>query len=328
MNQKDREQMAHLRFTDAEKQGIVQRLIAAQDSASTPPRRRAALLRRMVTVGIAAALVLAAGVGAVTVYDRLASDSFSALFGTAHTEIIDSIGRPIGVSASDAGYTITAEAILGDQYNTCIIYTISRDDGQPLGFDTTYLRFEEQSTNIKGGNGAHGGAWFVDEDPTDNQIQYVESMSYMGEVELGRAKATFRKLVSCTADYEEAFVVDGEWILRFDVNYEDTSVCLLNGRELAMDSANGMITDVMISPIAFRIEYTLYGTVDVPSDAVEALMVELRLKDGRVINLKDAGGGTAAGDGVTLCNKGGVMAEIIPLEDMDCLIVDGQTLPI
>jgi len=113
MNQKDREQMAHLRFTDAEKQGIVQRLIAAQDSASTPPRRRAALLRRMVTVGIAAALVLAAGVGAVTVYDRLASDSFSALFGTAHTEIIDSIGRPIGVSASDAGYTITAEASLG-----------------------------------------------------------------------------------------------------------------------------------------------------------------------------------------------------------------------
>ena len=70
---------------------------------------------------------------------------FTPLFGgaAAQTEVIDKIGRPIGASDTDNGITITAEAIMGDQYNAVIVYTLTRDDGERFlpegkGLDETY----------------------------------------------------------------------------------------------------------------------------------------------------------------------------------------------
>lgn len=31
------------------------------------------------------------------------------------------------------GYTLTADAVIGDRYNIANVYTLTRDDGQPSG---------------------------------------------------------------------------------------------------------------------------------------------------------------------------------------------------
>ena len=60
------------------------------------------------------------------------SNLLAPLFGGAQTEIVDKIGVPIGASTSVNGYTLTADAIIGDRYSVMIAYTLTRDDGQPI----------------------------------------------------------------------------------------------------------------------------------------------------------------------------------------------------
>ena len=85
------------------------------------------------TISDADTLVLAVGSSAAGLLPE-PIDVFSPIFGgaVAQTEIIDKIGHPIGASDSDNGITISADAIMGDQYNAVIVYTISRDDGERI----------------------------------------------------------------------------------------------------------------------------------------------------------------------------------------------------
>ena len=130
MNTSYRDAMDALRFTREQKENMVENLMAAPAGRTVRPLR----LRRFAAAGTAAALALSLGVaGAAGVLDG-AGSAFAGLFGggTAETEIIDQIGRPIGASATRDGVTITADAIIGDTYSYAIVYSIRREDGAPL----------------------------------------------------------------------------------------------------------------------------------------------------------------------------------------------------
>src|SRR5699024_1506359 len=122
---------------------------------------------------LAAAAVLTMGAGAA--YVGWASDAFEAAFGTAQTEIIDKIGYPVDASASDAGFTITADAVMGDKYNINIVYTITAEDGRVLDADKMLC----QETLDFNQSGMGGSSWFVDDVPGDNQVQYICSALLM-----------------------------------------------------------------------------------------------------------------------------------------------------
>ena len=173
-----RDRMDQLHFTKEQKTQLVDRLMEAAEQPVS--RRNRGRLRRMVTVGVAAALVLAVGAGATVVLTP-AGEVFSSILGgaPAQTEIIDRIGRPIGASDTQNGVTITADAIVGDTYSYAIVYSIAREDGQPL-FDPEeveavegrlMLAFGEAETDVGVMGGAHGGAWFYDADPADGAVQ-------------------------------------------------------------------------------------------------------------------------------------------------------------
>ena len=49
------------------------------------------------------------------------------------------MGMPVGASDTDGGVTITADAIIGDTYSYAVVYSIAREDGQPLAEDLTPL---------------------------------------------------------------------------------------------------------------------------------------------------------------------------------------------
>ena len=331
-----KKEMSELRFTEIQKKALAE---AAASAARTPAKRRRPVFR---TALIAAAMAAVLGAG------PSAAGIFTPLFGgaAAQTEVIDKIGRPIGASDTDNGITITAEAIMGDQYNAVIVYTLTRDDGErflPEGksLDETHLMMGGYggASWVKGG--AHGGSWFVDEDPEDNQIQLVETASSNVAMTKGTANASFEDLQYWNAETEQAeLLYPGKWKLRFEVDYEDCSVRLGGGETFSQDGLTFTIDEVTVSPIAVRAAYTADEAVvwsDSPSgrqdpqDArqsqryFENVEVLLTKTDGTVLDLSNAGGSISPDydTGISLCAKGQVLEEIIPLAELQSISVGG-----
>ena len=338
-----KKEMSELRFTENQKKALAE---AAASAARTPAKRRRPVFRTAL-IAAAMAAVLVVGSSAAGILPSPA-EIFTPLFGgaAAQTEVIDKIGRPIGASDTDNGITITAEAIMGDQYNAVIVYTLTRDDGErflPEGksLDETHLMMGGYggASWVKGG--AHGGSWFVDEDPEDNQIQLVETASSNVAMTKGTANASFEDLQYWNAETEQAeLLYPGKWKLRFEVDYEDCSVRLGGGETFSQDGLTFTIDEVTVSPIAVRAAYTADEAVvwsDSPSgrqdpqDArqsqryFENVEVLLTKTDGTVLDLSNAGGSISPDydTGISLCAKGQVLEEIIPLAELQSISVGG-----
>ena len=233
---------------------------------------------------------------------------------------------------------------MGDQYNAVIVYTLTRDDGERFlpegkGLDATYLTMGGfgGASWVKGGT--HGGSWFVDEDPEDNQIQLVETASSDTSMTKGTATAEFEDLCYWDAETEQSVALyPGHWKFRFEVDYEDCSIRLGGGETFSQGGLSFTIDEISVSPIAVRAAYTADEAVvwsDAPSgrqseeDArqsqryLENVEILLTRTDGTVVDLSGSGGSIAPKDGATVCAKGRVFDEIIPLEDMASVTVGG-----
>ena len=156
--------------------------------------RRRSPHRIAATIGIAAVLALGGGTAYATGTLARAADSLAAVFGAgpAQTELIDQIGRPIGVSCTSNGITITADAIIGMRNAYAVVYTIEKDD--ETAFDELDMNQNGTYNLVLDGGGsinaltalrlgidASGGTRYTfDADPTDNAIQLVEMMSFGG----------------------------------------------------------------------------------------------------------------------------------------------------
>ncbi len=342
-----KKEMSELRFSENQKK-ILAATAASAAQGTGAKRRRPVFRTALIAAAMAAALVVGSSVAGIL---PSPAEIFAPLFGgsVAQTEVIDKIGRPIGASDTDGGITITAEAIMGDQYNAVIVYTLTRDDGERFlpegqGLDEKHLMMGGfgGASWIKGG--AHGGSWFVDEDPEDNQIQLVETASSDVAMTKGTANASFENLRYWDAEADrDELLYPGKWKLRFEVDYEDCSVRLGGGETFSQDGLNFTIEEISVSPIAIRAAYTADEAVvwsDAPSgrqdpeDArqsqryLENIRILLTKTDGTVVDLSSSGGSIAPKDGVSVCAKGQVLEEIIPLEDMASISVGGVTYDI
>ena len=337
-----KKEMSQLRFTDEQKKTLAE--AAASAAGRTAKRRRPVF--RTALIAAAMVMVLAAGASAAGILPS-PTEIFTPLFGgaAAQTEVIDKIGRPIGASDTDNGITITAEAIMGDQYNAVIVYTLTRDDGERFlpegkGLDETYLMMGGYGGASWVRGGTHGGSWFVDEDPEDNQIQLVETASSNVAMTKGTANASFEDLQYWNAETEQAeLLYPGKWKLRFEVDYEDCSVRLGGGETFSQDGLNFTIDEVSVSPIGFRVAYTADLAVvwddnggsgqQSREDArqaqryLENIEILLTKTDGTVLDLSNSGGSISPKDGASVCTKGEVLTEILPLEEMASLSVGG-----
>ena len=338
-----KKEMSALRFTEMQKKTLAE--AAASAAQETAKRRRPVFRTALIAAAMAAVLVVGAGAAGILPNP---TEVFAPLFGgaAAQTEVIGKIGRPIGASDTDNGITITAEAIMGDQHNAVIVYTLTRDDGERFlpegkGLDETYLMMGGfgGASWVKGGT--HGGSWFVDEDPEDNQIQMVETASSNAAMTKGTANAKFEDLKYWNEETEQAeLLYSGSWKLRFEVDYEDCSVRLGGGETFSQDGLNFTIDEISVSPIAVRAAYTADEPVvwsDAPSgrqdpeDAskarqyLENIQILLTKTDGTVIDLSNSGGSVSPDPeaGVSRCTKGEVLEEIIPLAELESISVGG-----
>ena len=54
----------------------------------------------------------------------------------------------------------------------------------------------------------------------------------------------------------------------------------------------------------------------------------IKLRDGSVLDMTDAGGSITPGEGKTVCQKGGVFETILPLEEVESVTVGDVVIPV
>lgn len=335
------ESLNSLHFTEEEKAAIARRAAEAARKQTRPARRP---VRRIALIAAAAVLVLAVGTAGATGILRSAAEVFSPLFGgaPAQTETIDKIGYPVGASDTDNGVTVTADAVMGDAYNAVIVYTISRDDGTrllPEDITGEMLLVHGNGTDLSILGGSHGSSYFVVEDPAASSIQMVETVSADKPINDCTATGVFENLYKWDEEAGEAVpIIEGKWRLKFEMTYEDSSVTLSGGETFTQDGMTFTIDSITLSPVAYKVDYTVDSAVVWSNSGsgrqseedrlttqryFENVEILLTLTDGTVIDLSNAGGSIGPEDGVTVCSKGEVFSEVLPMEDMASISVGG-----
>ena len=279
--------MGDLHFSDEAKARMTEGLRAAADAKSAeknarseapaevltmparPPKRRTRCWAR-VAAGLALALALGGG-GTVAVAAGVLpnpADVLSDVFGgaPAQTELLNEVGRPIGASATSNGVTVTAEAVVGDRSNFTVVYDVEFDDPSALegiepGEDGTLPLVAEATLYVDGVNGGGGGSWFFDADPGDGTIQYAETMGFSTWNGAGIIGRTMRFWMSEIRAYDAeggyTTLVTGNWSLKFEMNYVDTTVDLPAGQETTWQGADVTIDTVAVSSVGVTVDYTI-----------------------------------------------------------------------
>lgn len=356
-NREYKNAMDELHFSEEAKNRMVDRLM---ERAEQPASRRVRRFPRVAAVGIAAALVLSIGAGASGVL-KSASEVFAGVFGpTADTEIIDQIGRPIGASDTVNGVTVTADAILFDGYNYLISYTLEKEDGS--SFDCTKnpdtglydLYWKRSDSTIgRGVDGASGSSYFYDENPSDNAIQYVETMSYNDAVQTGdTVKITLGDLCVLNSENgEPTTIAKGAWRLKFQLEAGNSAVELPAGQNIDVNGRSASVDTIVLSPIGYHVVYTVDGEAtfdtlydengeEIPQEngrepagvcsTWESYAAKLLVTktDGTVLDFSDCGGSMDPHDGKTVCTRQGTFDTVIPLDDIASVTIGGVSIPI
>ena len=337
-----RESMNELQFSPQQKQEMIDRLTA---QSARPPRGRAIPLRRVCALGAAAVLTGALCLGAAANgVLKPAAQAFGVVFGTApaQTEIIDQIGRPLDARATVDGVTVQADAIIGDTYSYAIVYSIYREDGQPITADpdpnrdgTLALRFGDWNTDVGHLGGMHGTAWFFDEDPADNAVQFVQLLTADAPLKPGTATVHLTDLKQGIGE-DAALLAEGSWELRFDFAFEDSSLELPGGQSFTVNGEAATLNSVFVSPLSLRIDYTVdtpvpqreNGSSGMADGASTPQPVFLTLTDGSRIDLTGFGGGVPPEGDTTPCELSGVFDQILPLDTIESITIGEATIPV
>ena len=279
---------------------------------------------------------------------------------TADTEIIDQIGRPIGASDTAGGVTVTADAILFDGYNYLISYTLEKEDGS--AFDCTKnpdtglydLYWKRSDSTIgRGVDGASGSSYFYDENPSDNAIQYVETMSYNDTVQTGgTVKITLGDLCVLNSENgEPTTIAKGAWRLKFQLEAGNSAVELPAGQNIDVNGRSAAVDTIVISPIGYHVVYTVDGEAtfdtlydengeEIPqesgrepasvSSTWESYSAKLLVTktDGTVLDFSDCGGSMDPHDGNTVCTRQGTFDTILPLDELASVTIGDITIPV
>ena len=276
-----RETMKDLSFTQEQKEAMVDRLLAEQPQAVT---RRP---KKKLLVAVAALLALtitACAAGGFQALAQVVAQIIDPNSDQTQTQTIEELFTPIGVSDTYKGVTITAEGVMGDTHSVSILYSITRDNGDPLippseetarvsNGDNTLL-FESNDTGLNmveypedtfSGTFGYGGSNFLDFDVSDSTLYFLESWTYpLSPIQLeGTVHVTFVNLyshemfVTLQGDWVENQIplVQGTWNLTFDLDYTPSALALPTDQAFHYKELTGTITDLRISPLSFHLEF-------------------------------------------------------------------------
>lgn len=255
------------------------------------------------------------------------SNLLAPFYGGAQTELVDSIGVPVGASATVEGYTLSADAIIGDRYNLAIVYTLTREDGGPIPEGTHFSGF----LGTLGSLGSGGGSISPRRSEDGTKLFLVEQWTSQHRLFLFRrsVKATFQDLV--TGSEPDAATITGPWELQFTLRYQDTTQ-LIPAKDLQVRGSAGtsyQINRILLSPLGLHIDVTApnsFGSGQVLPD----FTVSLILTDGSQLPIQSFNCGSSATEGkpTMRANWGTMFDQPIPPETIQALILCDTTVPL
>lgn len=256
------------------------------------------------------------------------SNLFAPLFGFAQAEIVDTIGHPIGASASADGYILTAEAMVGDRYNVAVIYTLKREDGQPI---TDNLYFQDWETDILSGTGGGGSLYPISDEENPGQITFVELWSGTRSL-FGRYVTVSFSNLSIYDGEEDHIIADGPWELNYTVRYKDstTSVPVDPLQVVTEEERTYQVNEILLSPIGIHMQGIYFDPVWGEQNTLKDLKVSIRKKNGEIITFENAGGGCSFAQNAPSAkiHFEAMFQEPVPLDEMESLIICNAEIPI
>lgn len=285
-----RHALEHISFTDNAKQHMANSIaqsVASSDAATAQSnfngtRRKPRIARhpvrtvaRIAAVTAVLAIVIGgAGTAMATGVLLLPSDMLSDIFDgpASQTEIIDRIGRPVGASCSNNGVTVTADAIMGDKDMVTIAYTLTFDDPAALkklsepGENGTIAGSVDGNVYVDGEHGGQGQSWLIDKNPNDSSIQYFAQFSVESPGLMGRTVRThINSLVVPRAgkelpEYKK--ILTGPWDLKFQLNYEDTSVTIPAPKSVNFNGTKATIQEATVSCVGVSVRYNIDRSIE------------------------------------------------------------------
>lgn len=285
-----RHALEHISFTDNAKQHMANSIaqsVASSDATTAQSnfngtRRKPRIARhpvrtvaRIAAVTAVLAIVIGgAGTAMATGALPLPSDMLSDIFDgpASQTEIIDRIGRPVGASCSNNGVTVTADAIMGDKDMVTIAYTLTFDDPAALkklsepGENGTIAGSVDGNVYVDGEHGGQGQSWLIDKNPNDSSIQYFAQFSVESPGLMGRTVRThINSLVVPRAgkelpEYKK--ILTGPWDLKFQLNYEDTSVTIPAPKSVNFNGTKATIQEATVSCVGVSVRYNIDRSIE------------------------------------------------------------------
>lgn len=279
---------------------------------------------------IAATLTaLLIGTASAEIQSGVVSNLLAPLYGMAQTEIVDDIGIPIDASTTVNGYTLTADAVIGDRYNIAIVYTLQREDGAPL---PERLYFKENYNSFMDSSGSTQMDSEMSEDGTK---QYITQIRKSKRPFLFRhnVEASFYDLAVDTGELaEDKVLVEGTWTLRFNARYKDTTQNIPIQKDLevtGIEENQYQIQKILLSQIGIHMDFMVPNTIKKEKFPMTDFIVSIVLEDGTVIETSGNKGRSGDLDDPTL--KAYYTASFdkpLPLEKVKSIVICDTEIPV
>lgn len=312
----------------------------AEEALSAANVRRRRHLRRAVCV--AAVLALLLGTAGAELSDGAVSNLLAPLYGGAQTELVDSIGYPVNASVTNNGYTLTADAVIGDRHNIAVVFTLSRDDGQPLPEGLVFDSWESNAYDLSPFGGGGSGYGSQERDPEHpDRMRLTCQWTISGPILLRNFHLTARDLT--VHDYENMssqVVAEGEWDLSFTLRYRDATVSVPVD-SLSVTGTEGDVFEIKkleLSPVGLHIDAVApnpffgLGPEDDPSSHVmPGFQVLVRLADGTEVDTSrncDMSGGGSSDETTIKTTYDSFFDFPIPFEDIEAVVICGTEVPV
>ena len=266
-------------------EGAVRR---ALEKNSARPRRRRTVPRALLAAALMGALLVTSV--SAEIDSGAVSNLLAPMFGSARTELLEKFGQPVGASASAGGYTITADAIIGDRGCMQVIYTLTREDGQPI---PEHVKFLDIDYAIRGSNASCSTVYPAASDSNESQFY----QKFFAEFGFSRKiRVSFGRLViSDDPDREPELLAEGPWELSFVRRYPDTTRSI-PVNDLTVTDQSGRSCHIRTLSCSC-LGLTITGTTESDTDLVLDLTASVTLKDGSVLPLQTGFSAERSGGG-------------------------------
>lgn len=325
-----KQELHQLQYSASQKRQLASASLHGAELADKHTRKRHPKHRMAVSIA-AAVLLLVITAGAVGALQPV-SELFSPYFGSnkKQTEIMGIMGTALDESVTQNGVTLTANGIIGDRYNACILYTLSWDKETSIALPDNLPAAAWDTSNTE--------LLFQDETPKSWHATIVQVSKEKRQIKfllrLASEQPVIKKEFTLyvhdmllrwpdeTGETQTHLLAKGNWELTTKTDYSDLS-CKLKG-DKTFDLLNGhkaTLNKAYLSPLGAYFVWT----VPEVSDNSHAFDMTITKTDGTTVSMQYVGGSTAYQKKTTRFISIFHSDTVLPLDDIDSVTVGKTT---